>query len=198
MSSNIICPNCKIQIEITEVMSAQLTTQIRTKLEEELRPTRQALDKQASDLKLQQAELEQSRQAIHEQVQKQLAGEREKIVQDHARDPRWRWIFRFALSWTEREHKSETLVQLAHDLIRYGNPFLVYDALDEDRLVLPDEPIAAAALGPGGPAPVPGPGLVVDGRLVPVVVDSVEPPPRPAVDGLPGPSWALDADDRAT
>ena len=59
------------------------------------------------------------------------------------------------------------------------------------RLLLPDEPVAAAALGSEEGEPVPAPAIVVDGRLQPVVVVSTVPPPRPA-DGLPGPSWPLE------
>ena len=57
-------------------------------------------------------------------------------------------------------------------------------------LVLPDEPIAAAALGrPAGTAP--SPGLVIRGDLaVRRSPDAVLPPPPD--DGLPGPSWPLE------
>ena len=79
--------------------------------------------------------------------------EREACLTRNARDPRWRWIFRFALCWAERERQQEILFQLAYDLIRYGNPFVVYDALDEDRLVLPvaASHVAASLRGVGRP-----------------------------------------------
>jgi len=65
MSSNIICPNCKIQIEITEVMSAQLRASIRGELEAELAAARERL-------KAQQEELGRKAEAIEQQVQAKL------------------------------------------------------------------------------------------------------------------------------
>ena len=62
--------------------------------------------------------------------------QRTAVVQQHARDPRWRWIFRYALSCAERERKRAALGELAYALIRYGNPFWVYDAMAEDKVDL--------------------------------------------------------------
>jgi hypothetical protein len=64
----------------------------------------------------------------------------------------------------------------------------------DHRLLLPAEPVAAAALGSDAPNPVPGPGLVVDDRLEPRAIGATTPPPRPP-DGLPGASWPLEIDD---
>jgi hypothetical protein len=65
MSSNIICPNCKIEIEITEVMSAQLRASIRGELEAEFAAARERL-------KAQQEELGRKAEAIEQQVQAKL------------------------------------------------------------------------------------------------------------------------------
>jgi formylglycine-generating enzyme required for sulfatase activity len=72
----------------------------------------------------------------------------QEVVAEHGRDPRWRWIFRFALSYLDREHAAANndtakdksaarLHELARDLVRFGNPFLVYDAIDLDHITLP-------------------------------------------------------------
>lgn len=66
MSSTITCPNCNSEIEITEVMSAQLAAQVRAELEAELAPRKKALDAQAAQLKEQQAGLEQARRSLDE------------------------------------------------------------------------------------------------------------------------------------
>ena len=65
MSSNIICPNCKIQIEITEVMSAQLRASIRGEMEAELAAARE-------QLRVQEEELGRKAEAIEQQVQAKL------------------------------------------------------------------------------------------------------------------------------
>jgi len=64
----------------------------------------------------------------------------------------------------------------------------------DHRLLLPDEPVAAAALGSDAVNPAPGPGLVVDERLEPRAIEATTPPARPP-DGLPGASWPLEIDD---
>jgi hypothetical protein len=64
------------------------------------------------------------------------------------------------------------------------------------RLVLADEPIAAAALGDDELAGREVPGLVVDARLEPRATGRAMPPRRPA-GGLPGPSWPLEAEAEA-
>ena len=50
MSTTITCPSCRAEIEITEVMSAQLREQIRTQMEDELRPVRESLQKRAETI----------------------------------------------------------------------------------------------------------------------------------------------------
>jgi len=72
MSSNIVCPNCKIQIEITEVMSAQLRASIRNELEAELNTARERL-------KAQQEELGRKAEAIEQQVQAKLDEGRQSL-----------------------------------------------------------------------------------------------------------------------
>jgi formylglycine-generating enzyme required for sulfatase activity len=63
-----------------------------------------------------------------------------ELVQRHGRDPRWSWVFRFALSESAHLGKSASYgtEPLARDLIRFGNPFVVFDAIERDGLELPD------------------------------------------------------------
>jgi hypothetical protein len=82
MSGNIICPNCKIQIEITEVMSAQLRASIRSELEAELTAARQRLNAQ-------QQELDRKAGAIDQQVQAKLSEGRQSLerkIRDKVRE----------------------------------------------------------------------------------------------------------------
>jgi len=79
MSSNIICPNCKIEIEITEVMSAQLRASIRGELEAELNAARQGLKQQQDELAQRQRELQEKAEAVDEQVRAKLDQERRQL-----------------------------------------------------------------------------------------------------------------------
>lgn len=65
-------------------------------------------------------------------------GEQEDVARQHARDPNWNWVFRFALSRLASSGSHLGPDALARDLIRYGNPFLVYEAIDRDRIPLED------------------------------------------------------------
>jgi hypothetical protein len=70
---------------------------------------------------------------------------------------------------------------------------LAFDWSAGHRLVVAGEPVAAAVLGVmDAAARAPGPGLVVGRDLAVTVADAVEPMSAPP-DGLPGPSWPLEA-----
>ncbi len=62
------------------------------------------------------------------------------VARCHGRDPRWHWVFRFALSEIDAEKQSTHAADhhLAQALIKYGNPFVVYDAIKRDSVTLPD------------------------------------------------------------
>lgn len=85
MSNTIVCPKCRNEIQITEVMEAQLRTQLRSELEAELLPARQAVERQKAELKAAETRVEQARAALDEQVRREVAAEREKIVADARR-----------------------------------------------------------------------------------------------------------------
>ena len=71
-----------------------------------------------------------------------LAGQdrdaQEAVAREHGRNPSWQWVFRFALSEMETKGNQDGCAALARDLIRFGNPFLVFDAISGDELNLPE------------------------------------------------------------
>lgn len=81
MNSEIVCPNCKTEIEITEVMSAQLSEKIRADIEAELSPKRQALEKQVEEVKKQQSQLDSDQKSMEDQVLQRVEVMREKVVE---------------------------------------------------------------------------------------------------------------------
>lgn len=91
MNNRITCPNCQVQIEITEVISGQLRASIRAELETELGPVRQKLRQQQEDLAQKQQELQEKVQAVEEQVKAKLAAERpvlEQTIRNRVREER--------------------------------------------------------------------------------------------------------------
>ena len=60
-------------------------------------------------------------------------------VQANARSDAWRAVFRCALSHLAATNQAERLVALAKDLIQFGNPFVVAEAIREDGVQLPDD-----------------------------------------------------------
>lgn len=85
MSTKITCPKCEAEIEITEVMSAQLAGTIRAELEAELAPKRKAVEAQVRTLKEQQAAVALAKAEIDKTVATQLAArldsERDKLME---------------------------------------------------------------------------------------------------------------------
>ncbi|MCA9078081.1 MAG: DUF2130 domain-containing protein [Planctomycetaceae bacterium] len=87
MSDTIICPNCQVDIEVTEAISAQLRAQLKQQFDAETRKRdsefaqrEAALTESRKELLKAQQELEQSREAIDEQVSTRLAEERKRIA----------------------------------------------------------------------------------------------------------------------
>ncbi len=80
MSDTIICPNCQVNIEVTEAISAQLRAQLKQQFDAETRQREQKFAKREAALKSTQQELAQARESLDEQVQAQLATERKRIA----------------------------------------------------------------------------------------------------------------------
>ena len=51
----------------------------------------------------------------------------------------WQWVHRFALSKAQSTGDAAALSGLAADLIRYGDPFVLYDAIDQDNLTVDEK-----------------------------------------------------------
>ncbi len=82
MPDTIICPKCKYEIEVTEVLSSQLRDQIRKEYDAELRKKEQEFQAKAQDLRRREQAVEASKQAIDAEVQVRLAKERVRVDQD--------------------------------------------------------------------------------------------------------------------
>ena len=65
--------------------------------------------------------------------------DQETVVKEHGRSESWGRVFRFALSELAAEHYQCGASDLARDLVRFGNPFLVYDVIRVDGLTLPEQ-----------------------------------------------------------
>ena len=72
-SNNIICPKCDFEIEVTEVLSAQLRAEIRKEFEAEQRKKEAQLVERETSLQRQIAELKQAKAAIDEEVAAKLS-----------------------------------------------------------------------------------------------------------------------------
>ncbi len=73
-------------------------------------------------------------------IRRRNAGRQRELVRQYGGDPRWRWVFRFALCEAYRRGTEAQPVKqrLSQDLIRFGNPFLLFDAIIDDGVEVPD------------------------------------------------------------
>lgn len=78
-SNNIICPNCQFEIEVTEVLSAQLRGELRKEFEAEQRKKESQLAERESALQRQLTELQQAKATLDEQVAEKLEKERQAL-----------------------------------------------------------------------------------------------------------------------
>lgn len=79
MNNEIKCPNCQSSIEITEVMSAQLSAQIRADVENEVAAKRLEIAKLTHQVNQREAELESRSSQIEREVAQQMKEERERV-----------------------------------------------------------------------------------------------------------------------
>lgn len=79
MSNAVTCPHCSHQFEVTEVLAAELSTQIRAELQQELHTRREALASQEETLKAMQSELQASQEALDRKVEERLQKERSEL-----------------------------------------------------------------------------------------------------------------------
>ncbi len=79
MSETVIGPNCKFEIEVTEVLSAQLRTQLEKEFEAKIRKKESAIEKREADVARAKEEVEKAQQDIDRRVSEQLAKERKQL-----------------------------------------------------------------------------------------------------------------------
>jgi len=79
VNNRITCPNCRSQIEITEVISSQLRASIRGELDAELNAARERLKQQQDELAQQQKQLQQKAEAVEEQVRARLGEQKQQL-----------------------------------------------------------------------------------------------------------------------
>jgi hypothetical protein len=79
---NVICPNCKLEIEVTEVLSAQLRAQLQKEFEAEIRKKESAIEKREAEVARAKEEVEKAQQDIDRRVSEQLAKERKQLSEE--------------------------------------------------------------------------------------------------------------------
>jgi hypothetical protein len=79
MSDNIICPNCRFEIEVTEVLSAQLRAQLQKEFDAEIRTKELAIAEREKEVARARQAVEAAEQDIDRRVKEQLAKERTKL-----------------------------------------------------------------------------------------------------------------------
>ena len=80
MSDKITCPSCQCEIEVTEVMSAQLSAKLRDELEAEHAEKTRKLASDRNELIKREEQLASQKAELDQQVKEAVAKEKEKIV----------------------------------------------------------------------------------------------------------------------
>ena len=81
MSNAVTCPSCSHQFEVTEVLAAQLSTQIRSELQREVDAKKAEFELQSASLAKQKLALQQAQESLDAQVRKRMAEERDKLLE---------------------------------------------------------------------------------------------------------------------
>lgn len=82
VGNQITCPSCHAEFEITEVMEAQLSAQIRAEVEREVAAKRHSVSEREKSLAQLEKSLLEQRNQIEEEVQNLVSSERKKIAAD--------------------------------------------------------------------------------------------------------------------
>jgi hypothetical protein len=82
MSDTVICPNCRFEIEVTEVLSAQLRAQLQKEFEADIRKKETAIADREAEVVRAREEVAKAQQDIDRRVSDQLAKERQKLSED--------------------------------------------------------------------------------------------------------------------
>src|SRR3954453_7156919 len=82
MTETIACPKCNYEIEVTEVLAAQLRAQLQGEFDQTLKAKEQVYAQRENNIAKQQAALLQQQAAIDAEVATRLKRERDKLCQD--------------------------------------------------------------------------------------------------------------------
>jgi hypothetical protein len=82
MADTVNCPNCQFEIEVTEVLSAQLRTQLQKEFEAEIRKKESAIEKREAEVARAKEEVEKAQQDIDHRVNEQLAKQRKQLSEE--------------------------------------------------------------------------------------------------------------------
>jgi hypothetical protein len=84
----IVCPNCRTEIKLTESLAAPLVAEIRKRFEQQLAQKEADFAKREAGLRQTQDELAKAREAINDEVAKKLKAERAAIAEAEAKKAR--------------------------------------------------------------------------------------------------------------
>jgi hypothetical protein len=82
MTETIVCPKCSYEIEVTEVLAAQLRAQLQAEFTQTLKAKEHEYAQRESNISKQQAALLQQQAAIDAEIATRLKRERDKLCQD--------------------------------------------------------------------------------------------------------------------
>src|SRR4029077_8213074 len=82
MSDTVICPNCKFEIEVTEVLSAQLRTQLQKEFEADIRKKEAAIAEREKEVARAKKVIATAEQDIDRRVSEQLGKERKQLSEE--------------------------------------------------------------------------------------------------------------------
>src|SRR5664279_1470808 len=105
----IVCPNCKTEIKLTESLAAPLIAETRKNFEQQLARKEAEFGKREASLRQSQQELAKAREAVDEEVTKRLRTERSAIVEAEAAKAR------LALA-SDLEQRDRQLAELQQNL----------------------------------------------------------------------------------
>lgn len=80
MLNVLTCPSCQTEIEVSEIMAAQLSATIRAEMEAQLATERRVIGERARQIEEQDQALQDERGKFEQQIQARLAGEQQRLL----------------------------------------------------------------------------------------------------------------------
>jgi hypothetical protein len=108
----ITCPNCKIEIKLTESLAAPIIESSRKQLEQAVKQKEAELESREASIRERQTALDQAKESIEQRVIEKVAAERKQIEQSEARKAR-------QLLATDIEQKDKALIEL-QEVLKHG------------------------------------------------------------------------------